>query len=58
MVPAHRVQGAQAGADSVLLSAGAEVKFFNGFALAGWFDSAFADNSQIYAGNVRVSYRW
>ena len=52
------VQGAAAGRDSLLLTAGAEVSFVNGFAVAGTFDSEFAVRSQTYAGTARVSYRW
>ena len=52
------MEGAAGNPDSVLLSAGAEIGFANGFALAGSFDSEFAENSQTYAGTGRVSYRW
>ncbi|MEJ0097744.1 MAG: ice-binding family protein [Bauldia sp.] len=52
------VKGAAADADSLLLSAGAELGFGNGFAIAGLFDSEFAENSQTYSGTGRISYRW
>jgi outer membrane autotransporter protein len=52
------VQGAAAARDSVLLSAGAELGFANGFALGGSFDSEFAENSQTYSGTGRLSYHW
>jgi len=52
------VQGAAAARDSVLLSAGAELGFRNGWALAALFDSAFSTDSQMYSGTGRVSYRW
>jgi uncharacterized protein with beta-barrel porin domain len=56
--PTFTVEGARADADSVLLSAGAEFGFRNGFAIGGSFDSEFADNSQTYSGTGRISYRW
>ena len=52
------VQGAAPGRDALLLTAGAEVRFANGFAVAGTFDSELASGSQTYAGTGRVSYRW
>jgi outer membrane autotransporter protein len=52
------VQGAAPGHDSLLLTAGAEVGFTNGFSVAGTFDSELALGSQTYAGTGRVSYRW
>lgn len=56
--PTFTVQGATAARDSLLLSAGAEFGFGNGFAVAALFDSAFAANSQTYWGTGRISYRW
>lgn len=53
-----RVAGAAPARDSVLLSAGAELGFGNGFAIAGLFDSVFSANSEMYSGTGRVSYRW
>lgn len=52
------VEGAGAAADSLLLSASAEVGFRNGISVAALFDSALAANAQIYSGTGRVSYRW
>ncbi len=52
------VNGAQPARDWLLLSAGAEVGFRNGFAVGGTFDSAFAENSQNWTGKGRISYRW
>jgi outer membrane autotransporter protein len=53
-----RVAGAAPARDSMLLSAGAELGFANGFAISGLFDSAFSANSEMYSGTGRVSYRW
>ncbi len=52
------VSGAQPARDWLLLSAGAEFGFQNGFAVGGTFDSAFAENSQNWTGTGRISYRW
>jgi uncharacterized protein with beta-barrel porin domain len=52
------VSGAQPARDWLLLSAGAEFGFRNGFAVGGTFDSAFAENSQNWTGTGRISYRW
>ena len=52
------IHGAAPARDSVLLSAGAELGFADGFAVAGLFDSAFSSNSSMYSGTGRVSYRW
>ena len=52
------VSGAQPARDWLLLSAGAEFGFQNGFAIGGTFDSAFAENSQNWTGKGRISYRW
>ena len=52
------VDGAEPESHSLLFSAGAEVSLGNGIALAGSFDSEFAENSQTYAGTGRISYRW
>jgi outer membrane autotransporter protein len=52
------VNGAAAGADSLLLSAGAEVKLNSGLSVAGLFDSAFAEGSHTYTGTARVRYAW
>ena len=52
------VEGAEPESDSLLFSAGAQIGFKNGIAIAGSFDSEFAENSETYAGTGRVSYRW
>ncbi|WP_092181682.1 ice-binding family protein [Devosia sp. YR412] len=46
--------GAEGSADSLLLSAGAELLFDNGLSLAASVDSAFAQNSQSYAGKLKL----
>ena len=50
--------GAAPASDSLLASAGAQIGFWNGFALAAWFDGEFADRSQKYAGTARLRYTW
>lgn len=52
------VSGAEPPADSLLLSAGAEIALANGISLAGWIDTEFAKGSETYSGNARVSYTW
>jgi uncharacterized protein with beta-barrel porin domain len=52
------VEGAKAAADSLLLSAGAEIGFDNGFALAGSVNGGFAQNAQTYSGSVHLSRSW
>ena len=48
--------GAEASADSLLLSVGADLAFDNGFSLAATLDSAFSSNSQNYAGKIKLGY--
>lgn len=50
--------GAEAAADSLLLSIGADLAFDNGFTLATSLDSAFTSNSQTYAGKIKLGYRF
>jgi outer membrane autotransporter protein len=50
--------GAAPARDLLLSSAGAEVRFKNGVAVAGWFDSELAKGSQTYTGTARLSYMW
>lgn len=50
--------GAARAADSLLLSAGAEIGFDNGLALAGSVNGEFAQNAQTYAGTVKLGYKW
>ena len=52
------VSSAKASPDWLLVSAGTEYGFGNGFAVAANFDGAFASNAQVLAGTARVSYRW
>jgi outer membrane autotransporter protein len=53
-----KVNGAESPRDWLLLSAGAEFGFGNGFAVAGIFDGAFAENAETWSGTAKVSYRW
>lgn len=52
------VTGADQDDDSLLASAGVEVRFTNGLAVGGFFDSKLSDNSQSYSGTGRLSYSW
>ena len=55
---AFTVNGAQPDADSLLVSAGAELALLNGVSLAGSFEGEFSGNTQSYAGKGAVRYRW
>jgi uncharacterized protein with beta-barrel porin domain len=52
------VNGARPGANSTLVSAGAEQKWLNGFALAATFEGEFARNVASYAGKGILKYSW
>ena len=52
------VNGARPDADSVLVSAGAEQKWLNGFSLAATFEGEFSGNVTSYAGKGVVKYTW
>ncbi len=52
------VNGAKPNADAALVSAGAEVKWLNGFSVAGTFEGEFAGNVTSYAGKGVVKYSW
>jgi outer membrane autotransporter protein len=52
------VRGASRPRDAALVSAGAEVRLINGFALAAKFDGEFAKGSYTYAGTGSVRYAW
>jgi uncharacterized protein with beta-barrel porin domain len=52
------VNGARPDADSALLSAGAEMKWLNGFSLAATFEGEFSGNVTGYAGKGIVHYGW
>lgn len=52
------VNGARGNPDAALLSAGAEVKWLNGFSLAGTFEGEFSGNTTSYAGKGVAKYSW
>jgi uncharacterized protein with beta-barrel porin domain len=52
------VNGARPDADSALVSAGAEMKWLNGFSLAGTFDGEFSGNVTSYVGKAVAKYSW
>jgi outer membrane autotransporter protein len=52
------VTGAAPASDSLLVSAGAEMRMGRGFSLAGWFDGEFARDSQTYGGSVKLRHTW
>jgi len=52
------VNGAQPSADAALASLGAEMKWHNGWALAGSFDGEFSRTTAGYAGKGNVKYAW
>lgn len=53
-----RVEGAEADGDFLLASAGAEVRFANGFGIGGFFDSEISENSQTFSETGRLSFAW
>ncbi len=52
------VRGARGGANSVLVTAGAEMKWRNGFSFGGSFEGEFSGRSQGYAGKGTLRYLW
>ena len=52
------VNGAQAAADSALLSAAAELRLASRWSIGARFDGEFANGSQTYAGTGTVRYAW
>ncbi|MDI1265612.1 MAG: autotransporter domain-containing protein, partial [bacterium] len=52
------VNGARGNADAALVSTGAEVKWLNGFSLAGTFEGEFSGNVTSYAGKGVAKYSW
>ena len=56
--PAFVVTGAAQARDAALVSASAEVKWMNGFSLAGVFDGEFSDQTRGYAGKGILRYQW
>jgi uncharacterized protein with beta-barrel porin domain len=52
------VNGARANPDGALVSAGAEMKWINGFSLAATFEGEFSSNTTSYAGKGVARYTW
>lgn len=52
------VNGATVDADSALVSASAEMKWLNGFSIAGIFDGEFSGNVTSYSGKGVFKYSW
>ena len=52
------VTGAAQASDSLLVTAGADIGFMNGFSIGGQFDGAFSSGTQSYGGKGRVRYSW
>jgi uncharacterized protein YhjY with autotransporter beta-barrel domain len=52
------VNGAKPTADLAVMTAGAEIRMANGWALMGKFDGEFGQGTQTYAGTARVRYAW
>jgi autotransporter-associated beta strand protein len=52
------VNGARVDADSALVSASAEMKWLNGFSIAGTFDGEFSGNVTSYSGKGVFKYTW
>jgi autotransporter-associated beta strand protein len=52
------VNGARANPDGALVSAGAEMKWLNGFSLAATFEGEFSGNVTSYAGKGVARYTW
>lgn len=59
-LPGYRftVLGAALPRDLLLATAGAELRFANGFAVAAQFDGEFGDRASRYGGSGRVRYNW
>ncbi len=55
---AFTVNGAKPAADSALVTAGAEMKWLNGFSLGGTFEGEFSSTTQTYAGKSTLRYAW
>jgi uncharacterized protein with beta-barrel porin domain len=52
------VGGAQPSPDLAVVTAGAEIRMANGWALMGKFDGEFGNGTQSYVGTGRVRYAW
>ncbi|WP_271588087.1 autotransporter outer membrane beta-barrel domain-containing protein [Bradyrhizobium sp. CCBAU 53415] len=55
---AFTVNGAQPAADSALVGGRAEMKWRNGFSLAGAVEGEFSQSTQTYTGKGTVRYEW
>ncbi|MBR0857539.1 autotransporter domain-containing protein [Bradyrhizobium liaoningense] len=55
---AFTVGGAQPAADSALIGGRAEMKWRNGFSLAGTVEGEFSQSTQTYTGKGMVRYEW
>ncbi|SFZ86219.1 outer membrane autotransporter barrel domain-containing protein [Devosia enhydra] len=55
---AFELDGARAGADSAVVSAGARVRSAQGVILAAAIEGAFAANAQSYGGSLTLGYAW
>jgi uncharacterized protein with beta-barrel porin domain len=56
--PAFVVTGAAQARDAALVSASADVKWMNGFSLAGVFEGEFSGQTRGYAGKGILRYEW
>lgn len=52
------VNGAAPARDAALLTAAAEVKWLNGFSLAGTFESEISNTTRSYSGRGMIRYAW
>jgi YVTN family beta-propeller protein/autotransporter-associated beta strand protein len=52
------VNGAKPAADGALVSAGGEMKWRNGWSVAGLFEGEFSHTTESYAGKGTVKYAW
>jgi hypothetical protein len=52
------VNGAAQASDSALITGSAEMKWLNGFSLAGTFEGEFSNVTASYAGKGVVRYAW
>jgi len=52
------VNGARGDPDAALVSAGAEMKWLNGFSLAATFEGEFSGNTTSYSGKGVAHYAW
>jgi uncharacterized protein with beta-barrel porin domain len=52
------VNGARQAADTALVTGAAEMKWINGWSVAGTFEGEFSDVTSSYAGKGVVRYAW